>query len=81
MARSSATGGMLRLPAAIALRATAASSTIQQFEWGGSNPKMQTVLAWRRTLQKAGVIFIEDDGEQGPGVRLRDLEARQRGKR
>jgi transcriptional regulator with XRE-family HTH domain len=56
-------------------------ATIQQFEWGGSNPKMQTVLAWRRALQQAGVIFIEDDGVNGPGVRLRDSESRQRGKR
>ena len=53
-------------------------ATIQQFEWGGSNPRMQTVLAWRQALQQAGVMFIEDDGEHGPGVRLRASETRQR---
>ena len=50
-------------------------ATIQQFEWGGSNPRMQTVLARRQALQQAGVMFIEDDGEHGPGVRLRDSES------
>jgi hypothetical protein len=42
---------------------------------------MGTVLTWRRALQTAGVIFIDDDGVNGPGVRLRDSEASQRGKR
>lgn len=55
--------------------------TIKGFEWGGSDPKMGTVLTWRRALQTAGVVFIDDDGVNGPGVRLRDSEARQRGKR
>ena len=65
----------------LAKKAGTGSATIQQFEWGGSNPKMQTVLNWRRALQQAGVIFIEDNGEHGPGVCLRDSETRQRGKR
>jgi DNA-binding XRE family transcriptional regulator len=55
--------------------------TIKGFEWGGSDPKMGTVLTWRRALQTAGVIFIDDDGVNGPGVRLRDSETPQRGKR
>jgi len=46
------------------------ADTIQDFEARGSNPKLLTVMAWRRALEKAGVIFIEPDKEAGPGVRL-----------
>ena len=47
------------------------ADTITDFEARGSNPKLLTVMAWRRALEKAGVVFIEPDDQMGPGVRLR----------
>jgi transcriptional regulator with XRE-family HTH domain len=49
----------------------ATSATIKRFETGKSDPKQSTLIAWRRALSKAGVVFIDSD-EQGPGVRLRE---------
>jgi transcriptional regulator with XRE-family HTH domain len=46
-------------------------STIKRFESGRSDPKQSTLLAWRRALSKAGVVFIDPDGTHGPGVMLR----------
>jgi transcriptional regulator with XRE-family HTH domain len=47
------------------------ADTITDFEARGSNPKLLTVMAWRRALEKAGVVFIDPDEEMGPGVRLK----------
>jgi transcriptional regulator with XRE-family HTH domain len=33
---------------------------------------MRTMSKIQRALEGAGIIFIEQDGAQGPGVRLRD---------
>jgi hypothetical protein len=43
--------------------------TIRQFE-GGGRARNSTVVMLRRTLETAGVIFVDGNG-QGPGVRLR----------
>lgn len=64
----------------LAKRSGTSLETVKGFEWGGSNPKMNTVMAWRRALQQAGVVFLDDDGEQGPGVRLKDSESKRRKK-
>jgi transcriptional regulator with XRE-family HTH domain len=48
------------------------SNTIRNFENGASDPKQSTLLAWRRALSRAGVVFIDGDEHQGPGVRLRE---------
>jgi transcriptional regulator with XRE-family HTH domain len=48
------------------------ADTITDFETRGSNPKLLTVMAWRRALERAGVVFVEPDDELGPGVRLRE---------
>jgi DNA-binding XRE family transcriptional regulator len=48
------------------------ANTIRNFENGVSDPKQSTLLAWRRALSKAGVLFIDGDAEAGPGVRLRE---------
>lgn len=48
------------------------ADTVTGFEARGSNPKLLTVMAWRRALEKAGVVFIDADEELGPGVRLRE---------
>jgi hypothetical protein len=49
-------------------------STIKRFESGKSDPKQSTLLAWRRALSKAGVVFIDPDGTHGPGVMLRQAK-------
>ena len=47
-------------------------NTIKAYESGASDPKRSTELALKRALSKAGVIFIDSDDRQGPGVRLRE---------
>ena len=46
--------------------------TVQAFENRGSDPKQSTILAWTRALSRAGVVLIDQDKDQGPGVRLRE---------
>jgi transcriptional regulator with XRE-family HTH domain len=58
--------------AQLAKASKTSADTITDFETRGSNPKLLTVMAWRRALEKAGVIFIEPDEQLGPGVRLRE---------
>jgi hypothetical protein len=36
----------------------------------GSDPKLSTLNKWYRALEGAGLEFIDDDAEHGPGVRL-----------
>lgn len=48
--------------------------SIQQIERGTTDPKLRTAGKWRRTLEKAGVVFIDQDNEVGPRVRLRKRE-------
>jgi hypothetical protein len=49
-------------------------STIRRAELEPSETKMTRVndQAIRRTLEEAGVLFIDADGGAGPGVKLRD---------
>ena len=56
----------------LAKRAGGSASAIEHFERGLTDPRQLTIERWRRALERAGVIFIEQDGEHGPGVRLRD---------
>lgn len=44
--------------------------TIRRLEAGDTTLKEETVLKVRAALEKAGCIFIDENGE-GPGVRLR----------
>jgi transcriptional regulator with XRE-family HTH domain len=44
--------------------------TLADFESGKRVPYYGTLEDLRRTLESAGVIFLEENGE-GPGVRLR----------
>jgi ribosome-binding protein aMBF1 (putative translation factor) len=43
---------------------------IGRFEDSFSTPQTTSILALKRALEAAGVIFVDDDG-QGAGVRLR----------
>lgn len=53
----------------LAEAAQVSTSTITRLE-AGEELKPRTVAAVRQTLEAAGVLFIDENGE-GPGVRLR----------
>lgn len=52
-------------------RSGTAAETVQDFEARGSDPRLSTLIAWRRALEDAGVEFIDPTDGKGPGVRLR----------
>lgn len=56
--------------ATLAAKSGTSAPTIQGFEALGSDPKLSTLNKWVRALERAGVEFLADDGEVGPGVRL-----------
>jgi hypothetical protein len=64
----------------LAKRSHTSIETIKGFEWAGRDVKIQTATAWKHALQVAGVMFIDDDGQFGPGVRLRESASKQRKK-
>ncbi len=46
--------------------------TLIDFERGARKPQVRTLIDIRRSLEEAGIIFIDDDeGEGGAGVRLK----------
>lgn len=55
----------------LAAKAGGSAVAIEHFERGLTSPKLVTAGRWRRALEKAGVIFIDEDDEAGPGVRLK----------
>ena len=58
----------------LADRASLGQSTIRDFEKGRRVPTAKYLATVRRTLEAAGVIFI-DGNEEGPGVRLQRSES------
>ena len=44
---------------------------IEDFEADGTMPSRDYPAALRQALEQAGVIFIDEDGSGGPGVRLK----------
>jgi transcriptional regulator with XRE-family HTH domain len=54
----------------LAAASMVALRTVIDFERGARNPRRVTLEALQRALEKAGVIFVDENGE-GPGVRLR----------
>jgi predicted transcriptional regulator len=44
--------------------------TLARVESGETEPRDTTAIAIRKTLEKAGILFIQENGG-GPGVRLR----------
>jgi len=61
----------------LAERSGVGVNTTKDFEINDSNPKLETVRNWKRSLEAAGVQFIEETETSGPGVRLK----KQAGKR
>ena len=59
--------------AELAKRATIGLATLQRMEAGGSDVRGSAKTVWKlqKTLEAAGIIFIDQDEELGPGVRLR----------
>jgi len=62
----------------LAERSGVSPNTVWGFEQRRSDPKLSTLNKWQRTLEAAGVEFIDDGGRSdpgaGPGVRLRMRE-------
>ena len=54
----------------LAVRVGVSGNTISRYE-NGHDCYGNTLLRIRRTLEHAGIIFIEEDEQGGPGVRLR----------
>jgi transcriptional regulator with XRE-family HTH domain len=54
----------------LADRAEVGVVTVHQFEGGISQPRRATLDVIRRAFEKAGVVFIDENGG-GPGVRLK----------
>jgi hypothetical protein len=46
--------------------------TVENFEAEKSTPLLTTAGKLRRTLERAGVIFVDPTREHGPGVILKD---------
>ena len=46
------------------------------FESGNSDPKLSTLHKLRGALAAAGVMFIDPDEKDGPGVRLRGTKGK-----
>lgn len=60
--------------AALAMGANVSRNVIVDFEKGRRRPTVNNLAAIRSTLERAGVVFIEENGD-GPGVRLRKIDA------
>jgi transcriptional regulator with XRE-family HTH domain len=59
----------------LARQAVVSRAIIADFENGGRIPTANNLAAIRAALEAAGVIFI-DEGDEGPGVRLRKNRGR-----
>ena len=58
----------------LATRAKIGLATLQRIEAANTalRGNIQTADKLRRALETAGIVFIDQDGNNGPGVRLRD---------
>jgi transcriptional regulator with XRE-family HTH domain len=64
----------------LGMKAGISANTVSRFETGGS-AMVETLIQIQTALEKAGIIFIPADEHGGPGVRLRDVSPRSKGKR
>jgi transcriptional regulator with XRE-family HTH domain len=56
----------------LASAAQVAERTLVDFERGARRPFDRTLRDIRGALEKGGVVFIDQNEEGGPGVRLKD---------
>ncbi len=58
----------------LATRAGVGLATLQRLEAGGSEVRGSAKSIWKiqESLEEAGIVFIDQDGKTGPGVKLRD---------
>jgi len=56
----------------LATESKVAKATIANFEANRRTPYDRTIADLREALERAGVIFVEENGE-GPGVRLKKI--------
>ena len=57
----------------LAARAGVGMATVKRLESSTEELRgnVQTIVSVRRAFEKAGVVFIDQDDKQGPGVRLK----------
>ena len=55
----------------LAEKADITANTVSRFE-NGADALGETLSRIQRALEAGGVIFLDEDGAGGPGVRLRD---------
>ena len=58
--------------ARLAKESGVSAPTIDRYERGESSPMFSTVALLRRTMERAGVVFVEPTKDLGPGVILKD---------
>jgi len=56
----------------LADKAGVSNRTLERFETGEADLKLKMAGNLRRTLEKAGVTFVDPTAEHGPGVILKD---------
>lgn len=54
----------------LATRAGVSVATLSKFESGTRNTQPTNIRVLRQELEAAGILFVAEDGEAGPGVRL-----------
>ena len=55
----------------LAGKSDVAAVTVKGFECLGADSKISTLQKMRRALETAGIQFIDEDADGGPGVRFR----------
>jgi transcriptional regulator with XRE-family HTH domain len=55
----------------LAEKSDTSAYTVKGYEARGTDPKFGTVQKWRRTLEAAGVEFLEETDTSGAGVRFK----------
>jgi transcriptional regulator with XRE-family HTH domain len=59
----------------LAAAAGVSANTISRFE-NGADALGATLLKMQRALEQQGVLFLDENDEAGPGVRLRKRDAK-----
>jgi predicted transcriptional regulator len=60
----------------LAKKSGVSAPTLRDFEVNNSDPKQGTVQKWRRALEAARIVFIDEDAHGGPRVRMRSTKGK-----